>query len=133
MRENEEITPTYLEKPYTNLLFKGIMSIYQKWVEGRVEAALSEALILVVELPTDIKEKLWPKKKEIEEQLKNAYRTSGVDWYTRQQNRNRAARRVASFYIEPFMDTMTRLLDEKGWLERGALKARYEKKTKLTA
>jgi len=77
-----------------------------------------------VATPIDVKEVLWDDKKQIEKDLNQAYRTAGVDWYTRQQNRNRAARRVANYYIEPFFDKVTRLLDEKGWLERGALRPR---------
>jgi len=131
-KDNEDVDQTYLEKPFTIFLFKAYTSIYEKWVEGNLEGALTEALKLVVELPTDVKEALWKDKKQIEKDLDKAYRTQGVDWYTRQQNRNRAARRVAHYYIEPFLDKMTRLLDAKGWLERGALHARFEKKRKLS-
>ena len=129
--ENEDIDQTYLEKPFTIFLFKAYTSIYEKWVSGNIEGALTEALKLVVELPTDVKEALWKDKKKIEQDLDKAYRTQGVDWYTRQQNRNRAARRVAQHYIEPFLDKMTRLLDAKGWLERGALRPRYPSSKKL--
>jgi len=126
-----KVDQTYLEKPYTVFLFKGIMDIYEAWDEGNVEFALRRALRLVVFLPTDIKKALWPDKEKIEKDLAQAYKTQGVDWYTRQQNRNRAARRVAWYHIEPFVDEMVRLLDEKGWLERGALRPRYPGSKKL--
>jgi len=132
MVQQPKVDATYLEKPYTVFLFKGIMDIYEAWDEGNVEFALRRALRLVVFLPSDIKKALWDDKKRIEKDLGQAYKTAGVDWYTRQQNRNRAARRVAGYYIEPFVDEMVQLLDEKGWLERGALRPRAKGHGKLS-
>ena len=129
---SDELAKSYLEKPYTVFLFKSIMGIHDAWDQGNVEFSLRRALRLVVFLPNDIKKALWDDKKKIEKDLKQAYRTQGVDWYTRQQNRNRQARRVASFYIEPFFDKMIRLLDQKGWLERGALRPRAKGHGKLS-
>jgi len=128
----DEVFPSYPERPYVGFLFKAVTRIYEKWVEGNPEGALLELLKLVVATPTDVKDKLWEDKKKIEKDLDKAYRTQGVDWYTRQQNRNRAARRVANYYIEPFFDKVTRLLDEKGWLERGALRPRAKGHGKLS-
>lgn len=96
-----------------------------------MEFALRRALRLVVFLPTDIKKALWPDKQKIEKDFTQAYKTQGVDWFTRQQNRNRAAKRVAWYYIEPFVDEMVQLLDEKGWLERGALRPTRPSKGKM--
>jgi hypothetical protein len=130
---SDELAQSYLEKPYTVFLFKAITSIYEKWVNDDPEGALRELLKLVVATPTDVKKKLWEEKKKIEKDLAQAYKTQGVDFYTGHLVRNRAARRVAHCYIESFFDKVTRLLDEKGWLERGALKPRFDSKTKLSA
>ena len=130
--ETDEVTPSYPERPYVGFLFKAYTSIYEKWVEGDTEGALRELLKLVVGTPTDVKDQLWDDKEKIEKDLNTAYRVQGVDWYTRQQNRNREARRVAQFYMEPFFDKVTRLLDEKGWLERGALSPRAKGHGKLS-
>lgn len=133
MDSTEELSQSYLERPYTVFLFKALGSIYEKWVGNNPEGALTEALKLVVTLPTNVKEKLTEEKKRIEIAIANAYRRHGSDYYTRQQNRNREAKRVAHRELEPFMDKMTRLLDQKGWLERGAIKPRFQTKRKLKA
>lgn len=128
---HDELSPSHLERPYTHLLFSSLENIFQQWIHGKPEAALWDALKLVVMLPTDVKDKLWDEKETIEKEIRQAYSTPGVDWYTRQQNRNRAARRLATMRLSPFMDNMMRLLDEKKWLERGAFRARYKEDRKL--
>jgi len=130
--DEEELAPSFPERPYVGFLFKTYTRAYESWVFGDPEGALRELLKLVVGTPTNIKEKLWDDKRKIEKDLMQAYRAAGVDWYTRQQNRNRQARRVADYHIEPFFDKITRLLDEKGWLERGAMRPRYPSKRRLT-
>jgi len=131
MRE-EELTPSYLERPYTGFLFKAVTSIYEKWVEGYTEAALAELLKLVVALPTDVKDQLWDEKEKIEKDLRQAYKLRSVDWYSTQQFRNRRGKEVATYYMEPFFDKTVRLLDQKKWLERGALSPRSKGHGKLS-
>jgi len=131
MRE-EELTPSYLERPYTGFLFKAVTSIYEKWVEGYTEAALAELLKLVVALPTDVKDQLWDEKEKIEKDLRQAYKLRSVDWYSTQQFRNRRGKEVATYYMEPFFDKTVRLLDQKKWLERGALRPRAKGHGKLS-
>jgi len=114
-------------------LFKQIDRIYDAWDEGDYEHALSRALRLIVGLPTDIKEALWDEKQEITKELNQAYSSQGVDFFTTHLVRNREGKRVSMMRLGPLMDKMIRLLDEKKWLERGALKPRYETKTRLTA
>ena len=127
----DELSQTYLEKPYTVFLFKALESIREKWVMNQTEEALSEACQLVVFLPNDVKDALQDQRKRILEDLKQAYAKEDVDWFTTQRTRNRVARQVANLYAESFFDEMTRLLDEKGWLERGALKSRFTHKRRL--
>jgi len=129
----EPLDQTNLEAPYTRILFNGIASIYEKWVNRDIEDALEEALILVVNLPTDIKDAMWDKKLLIEKDLNRAYRVQGSDFFLTHLRRNRTAQKVARIYLSPFMDEMTRRLDEKGWLHRGALRARFRKDKTLDA
>lgn len=130
--EKSSVDQTQLERPYTFFLFKGILGIYEAWNETEYEEAIKQALRLVVFLPTDIKEALWPKKQKIRKELNKAYRMQGVDFFTTHLVRNREARRVSAYYLEPFVDKMVRLLDEKGWLERGALRPKFMKDRKLS-
>lgn len=121
-----------MERPYTAFLFKSVWLIFEAWDSNEYRLALSRACKLVVFLPNDIKEVLWPKKEEIQSELRKAYRKAGVDFFTTQVIRNRNARAVAFHYLEPFVDEMVRLLDEKGWLERGALRPSFTKEKKLS-
>jgi len=81
--------------------------------------------------PTDIKEALWDEKQEITKKLNQAYRSQGVDFFTTHLVRNREGKRVSIMRLGPLMDKMIRLLDEKKWLERGALRPRFPEKKKL--
>jgi len=128
---NEPLDPSFLERPYTHLLFKGLMSVYEKWVNRYVEDALDEALILVVMLPTDIKEAMWEKKMQIHKDLNRAYNVQGSDFFLTHLRRNRTAQKVATIHIGPFVDDMVRRLDEKQWLERGALRPTRPSKGKM--
>ena len=131
LSDKGSVDQTQAERPYVFFLFKGITRIYEVWSEDNIEAALRDALRLVVFLPTDVKEALKDEKKKIQGELIKAYNVRGLDWFTQQQNRNRAARQVSAYYLEGFMDKMVRLLDEKKWLEKGALRPRFRDKRKL--
>jgi len=121
-----------LERPYTFFLFKSIAGIHESWINGDVRLALSEACKLVVFLPNDIKKALWSDRKQILHDLRWASGRTGSNFFTTQVVRNQQAKKVAYHYIEPFMDKMMRLLDAKGWLERGAMKPRYPTAKKLS-
>jgi len=127
----EPLDPSFLERPYTHLLFKGLMSVYEKWVMNYTVDTLEEALKLVTFLPTDIKEVMTPKIKEITKDLRQAYSVDGSDFFLTHLKRNRTAQKIAIFHIGPFLDEMVRRLDQKEWLDRGALRARFQKKKKL--
>ena len=126
-----EVDQTQAERPFVFFLFKGITGIYEAWDEGSYEVALRRALRLTVFLPSDIKEALKEDKEEVLRELNKAYRISGVDFFTTHQVRNRAARRVSVYYLEPYVDEMIRLLDEKQWLERGALRPQFKQERRL--
>jgi len=64
-----------------------------------------------------IKKELEHDVEVITKDLNKAYNTQGVDWYTRQQNRNREAKRVANHYIIPFLSKMSDLIDQWGFYE----------------
>jgi len=129
--EHSIVDQTQAERPYVFFLFKGIMGIYEAWNEGNYENAINQSLRLTVFLPTDIKEALKSEKEEIRCELAKAYRARGHDFFTTQVIRNREARRVSAYYLEAFVDKMVRLLDEKQWLERGALRPQFKKDRRL--
>lgn len=129
--ETTSVNKTQLERPYTAFLFKSLWLIFEAWDQDQYRLALSRACKLVVFLPSDIKEVLWPQKEKIQNAIRKASRTQSVDFFTTHLVKNRAALRVAGYYLEPFVDEMVRLLDEKGWLERGALRPRFQDKRKL--
>jgi len=114
-----------LERPYTFFLFKALADIYEAWNDGDSLYALSQACKLVVFLPNDIKEVLWGDKEAIQKDLVLARRSTSSNFYSTIITRNRNAKIVAMKYLEAFIDKMVRLLDSKGWLERGAMKPRY--------
>jgi len=126
------VDKTQLERPYTFLLFKSLMGIQGAWNEGDYLYALSQACKLVTFLPNDIKDVLWSDKEVIQKDITSAYRSAASNFYSTQLVRNRKAKRVAMKYLEPFLDKMIRLLDSKGWLERGALRPRYPGTKKLS-
>jgi len=105
---------------YSSFLIRRLEEIWQAWDNGNLEESLRRALRLVVFLPKKLKKKLGEEKKTITKDLNAAYRVQGVDWYTRQQNRNREARRVAMLFLEPFVNEMTDWLDERGYFERAS-------------
>jgi len=114
-----------LERPYTFFLFKALADIYEAWNEGNSLYALGQACKLVIFLPNDIKEVLWGDKEAIQKDLVLARRSTSSNFYSTIVTRNRNAKIVAMKYLEAFIDKMVRLLDSKGWLERGAMKPRY--------
>lgn len=130
---SDPIEGTVPEKPFIAFLFKALYGIYDAWDEGNLRKALSRATRLVVFLPTDIKKKLWPERQKIVSAVNQAYRRNSVDWFTSQGLRNTTADRVAQLYLEPFVNRIVDLLDDKDWLEKGALGPRYRPKIKLKA
>jgi len=130
---SEQLDQTFLEKPYTGFLFKALYGIYEAWDEGDLRKALHRATRLIVFLPTDIKNALWPKRKSIVAEMNRAYGRNGVDWFTSQSVRNQSANRVAYRFLEPFVNQIVTLLDSKGWLEKGALRPRFKKAVPLSA
>ena len=130
---SEQLDQTFLEKPYTGFLFKALYGIYEAWDTGDLRKALSRACRLVVFLPTDIKKALWTQRQIILKQMNKAYRRNSVDWFTSQGVRNETANRVAMYHLEPFVNRIVDFLDDKGWLEKGALRPRFKKEAKLSA
>lgn len=131
MAQSTTLDATQLEKPYTFFLFKSLTGIYEAWDEGNPEQSLKRALRLVVFLPTDIKKALWNKKIEIHKEFASARRLQGSSWFSSQKARNTASLQIAIRHLEPFVDEMVKLLDDKGWLEKGALRPRFDKTRKL--
>jgi len=111
------LDPAKIQPTYSGFLIDKVNKIYESWDNGNQERSLRRALRLVYFLPKELKDKMRDDKNKIIEEFNKAYRVSGVDWYTRQQNRNRAARRVAQDYLPSFVDEMMNWLDERGYLE----------------
>ena len=111
IKKVKDVMPTYRA-----FLAGRLLEIWAAWDNGNLEQSLRRALRLVTFLPRELKKELRKDEERITKALNAAYRVQGVDWYTRQQNRNREARRVASLYLEPFVDKMTDLLDEGDYL-----------------
>lgn len=130
--EKGSVGKTELERPYTFFLFKALSNIYAAWNEGDYLYALSQACKLVIFLPNDIKEVLWSDKETIQKDIGIARRSTDSNFFSTQIIRNRKAKTVAIHYLEPFLDKMVRLLDSKGWLERGAMRPRYPTTQKLS-
>jgi len=126
------VDKTELERPYTFLLFKSLMGIQTAWIENDFGEALSQACKLVTFLPNDIKDVLWSDKEKIQKNMNDIYGLKTHNFYSTHLVRNREANAYAHKCLEPFVDKMVRLLDEKGWLERGALRPRYPDKKKLS-
>ena len=126
------VDKSQLERPYVFFLFKALSNIYQVWIEGDELYALSQACKLVIFLPNDVKETLWHDKEAIQKDMRIARGKTATNFYTTNIVRNRNAKEVATKYLEAFMDKIVRLLDEKGWLERGAMRPRYPGAKKLS-
>lgn len=115
---SKPIEPGKVQPTYSGFLILRINEIWSTWKEGNAEQALTLALGLAnTFLIKKIKEELKHDVEVITKARNQAYRTLGVDWYTRQQNRNRAARRVANRYLVPFLSKMSDLIDQWGFYE----------------
>jgi len=106
---------------YTAFLMDKVNKIYDAWDSEDITLALRRAIRLVVFLPTEMKKELEADVEDIQKDMMKAYRVKGVDFHTDQLARNREARRVATQYLEPFVDELIDLLDKNHYLEPGAL------------
>ena len=112
-KEVKAVMPTYI-----SFLMGRLIEIWQAWDGNDPEFALRKAIRLVLFLPKDLKKKMEDEANSITKEINQAYNVGGVDWYTRQQNRNRAARSIAVQRLPSFLDKMVELLDERGYLEK---------------
>lgn len=113
----KDLDPADIKPTYNSFLIDKINKIYEAWDKNLPETALGRAVRLVYFLPKELKDKLRDERNKIVAKFNEAYQVSGVDWYTKQQNRNRQARRVANHYLPSFVDEMMNWLDERGYLE----------------
>jgi len=102
---------------YNSLLFGMLIKISEDWNRGDPEGALNRTFKFTVFLPTVLKKRIKKQRDFIKEALRKAYQKQGVDFYTGHLVRNRAARRVAHSYLEPFLDEIIDWLDQRGYLE----------------
>jgi len=79
--EKGSVDRTELERPYTFFLFKSLTGIHNAWDEGDNRLALSRACKLVVFLPNDIKDVLWPDKETIQKNMREISRETGTDFF----------------------------------------------------
>ena len=126
------VDQTELERPYTFFLFKKLTDVYDAWDMDELVVSLERACRLVVFLPNDVKEALWVEREAIKKAMAKALSITKVDLFSSALARQNEARNVAFNHLEPFVDKMVRLLDEKGWLERGALRPRFPASRKLS-
>jgi len=118
---------------YTAFLMDKVNKIYDAWDLENITLALRRATRLVAFLPRKMKKQMLEDVEDIEKAMMKAYRVKGVDFHTDQLARNREARRVASLYLEPFVNKLIDLLDENHYLEPGAIGSRFIEKKKLEA
>jgi len=102
---------------YTAFLMDKVNKIYDAWDLENITLALRRATRLVAFLPRKMKKEMLEDVEDIEKAMMKAYRVKGVDFHTDQLARNREARRVASLYLEPFVNKLMDLLDENDYLE----------------
>jgi len=126
-KEVRGVVPSYI-----GLLMGIIHQIWTAWDDEDLELGLKRACRLYYLMVDKLKEQLSDDVERITKEMNRAYRLQGVDFYTTQLKRNRVAKAVAFQRLEPFMDKMVRLLDDKGWLERGSLGPRYPGTKKLS-
>jgi len=112
------IEPGRAQPTYSGFVMRRIEEFWSVWRNGDPEEALRLAVRFAnTLLIKKIKKELEHDVEVITKDLNKAYGTQGVDWYTRQQNRNRAAKRVANHYIIPFLSKMSDLIDQWGFYE----------------
>lgn len=116
IKEAEELKAVM--RPYIAFLMDKVNKIYDAWDEGDLELALSRACRLVTFLPRAIKEQLRGDEKTITKYMNAAYGLETGIWYTTQLIQNRRTRQIAQLFLEPFVDKMIDLLDERGYLEK---------------
>jgi len=63
--------------------------------------------------------------------LNKARKTASIDFYTTHLSRNRAMRKVASYYIGPFLSELSDLLDEAGYYEKATTRLKSSDFKKL--
>lgn len=115
---SKPIEPGKVQPTYSGFLILRINEIWSIWKDGDAEKALNLALGLAnTFLIKKIKKELEHDVEVIRKDLNKAYGIQGVDWYSKQQNRNRAARRVANRYLVPFLSKMSDLIDQWGFYE----------------
>ncbi len=116
------LDPSRFQPTYSGFLIDKLNKIYEAWDQGQQEIALARALRLCVFLPQELKKKLDPKKEKITAAINAIYKINDATWFSTRLARNKAARRVANLYLEPFVDEMVDWLDKRGFLEVPSLR-----------
>ena len=115
---SKPIEPGKVQPTYSGFLILRINEIWGIWKEGDSEQALRLAIRLAdTFLIRKIKKELKHDVETITKDMNEAYSLQGVDFFTTHLVRNREARRVATFYIGPFLSKLSDLIDEWGYYE----------------
>jgi hypothetical protein len=115
---SEPVEPGKVMPTYSGFVILRLNEIWATWRADDPEGALKSALFFAENLtPKKIKKKLKHEVEVIKKDLNKAYRTQGVDFFTTHVARNRATRRVAIYYLGPFLSKLSDLLDEWGYYE----------------
>ncbi len=124
---SDELTEAELQRGYGGFLIVALTRIYEAWNEGDVQAALRRALRLALFLPKELKDKIAEDVRTISKDMTSAMNLQGSDFYTTELRRNKRTDQVAQYHLAPFVDKLTDLLDERGYLERPGVKPKYPK------
>jgi hypothetical protein len=108
-----------LQYSFSGFLWKNLDKIQQSWDEGDPVHALWQTLSLVNYLPVVIKNELEPYAKQIAAKMNRAAGVESSDFHTSMLSKNRANTFTAERYLPWFINKMMRLLDDRGYLERG--------------
>lgn len=112
-KEVKAVMPTYI-----SFLMGRLIEIWQAWDEGELVTALRKACRLVTFLPTDLKKKLMDKVKIIKAEMRKANQVEGSDYYIGLIVKNKKNMQTAYKYLDPFVDDLVTLLDQRGYLEK---------------
>jgi len=115
---SKPIEPGKVQPTYSGFLILRINEIWSIWKDGDAEQALRLAIRLAnTFLIKKIKKELRHDVEVITKDMNEAYSLQGVNFFTTNLVRNRAGRRVASYYIGPFLSKLSDLIDEWGYYE----------------
>lgn len=112
-KEVKAVMPTYI-----SFLMGRLIEIWKAWDGNDPELALRKGCRLVLFLPRDLKQQLQEEVSLISKEMDWAFSLKSADFFTSHLTRNRTKRRLAERRLPPFLDKMTDLLDERGYLEK---------------